>query len=350
MAPTPRRSLLFALAIVPLAFFAVLGGTNVVALDGDDTAAAAEVWGGSDPLATDTDRDGLDDGAEYAAGSDPTVADTDGDGVNDAAEVRIGTDPASADTDGDGLDDAFEIGGPTSPTDADPDDDGLDDARELGLGTDPFLADTDGDRLPDGAEVDGVTRTGVELPNADPLRMTLYVRVDHAAGADGIDPATADRLEAHFASMPIENPDGSTGIDLHVRRGGPLDGVDPYTGENFDALEAASERARGDRRAVDHGILIVPFEHDVASVGYGRTPGQFLIVDAGASTADRESIAVHELLHNVLGDLDDSPGRCGEDPAHFCDGGWLSPSLGDGFERSLPEPVAEEIERRGFEN
>ncbi|AGN01618.1 hypothetical protein L593_08365 [Salinarchaeum sp. Harcht-Bsk1] len=326
MASIPRRSLLVAIAIVPIAFLAILGGTNVVALDDDGAPAAAEVWGGSDPFVTDTDGDGLDDATEYDIGTDPRVADTDGDGVEDGRERQLGTDPTRADTD----------------------DDGLPDGSEVAIGTDPFLADTDGDGLPDGAEVDGATRDGVSLPDADPLRMTLYVRIDHAEGAAPVSAADAERLAAHFAAMPIENPDGSTGVDLQVQRGDRLK-VGPYTGENFDALAAASERVRGDRSRVARGILVVPFESDLASVGYGRTPGRFLVVDAGASADDRESIAVHELLHNVLGELDASPGRCEADPAHYCDGGWLEPSLGDGFERTLPQPVAEQVEDDGFQ-
>jgi len=56
----------------------------------------------SNPAASDTDGDGLDDGAEKVAGSDPQSDDTDGDGLSDLDEVaRWGTSPTSVDTDHD---------------------------------------------------------------------------------------------------------------------------------------------------------------------------------------------------------------------------------------------------------
>jgi hypothetical protein len=321
---TGKRTLL--LATIPLVVLLLLGGTNVVALDDDGVPAIAEVAEGTDPLATDTDGDGLDDALERSLGTDPTRADTDGDGLDDAVERRVGTDP----------------------TDADTDDDGLDDGREREIGTDPLDADTDGDGLTDGAEVRGRTDGGVALPGADPLQLTLYVDAFHAPGVSGLDADDAAALESHFAAMPIENPDGSTGVDLHVRREGVVD-VASYTGENFDELETTTESAQDERAAVVHGALVVSFDADADSVGYGSTPGDFAIVDADATRSDRRSILVHELLHNVVGELEPSAGRCEDDPAHYCDGGWLEPSLGEEFDRTLPAPIAEEIEANGFE-
>jgi hypothetical protein len=322
---TGKRTLL--LAAVPFVLLVALAGTNVVALDDDGLPPLAEFAEGTDPLATDTDGDGLDDAVEHSFGTDPTRADTDGDGIDDAAERRLGTDPTDADSDGDGLDDG----------------------RERDLGTDPMDVDTDGDRLDDGAEVRGRTDAGLSLPGADPLRRTLYVRTYHAPGTTGLDADDAAALELYFAAMPVENPDGSIGIDLHVRRGGIVDGVDSFTGENFDALETTTEQRHGERAAVVHGALVVPFDERVDSVGFGSTPGDFVIVDADESRSDRRSIVVHELLHNVVGELEPSAGRCEDDPAHYCDGGWLEPSLGGDFDRTLPEPIAEEIEANGFE-
>ena len=92
----------------------------------------------SDPLAADTDADGLSDGQEALIGTSPAKADTDGDGLLDGWEVLHGLNPLSADgNDGDA---------------GDPDGDGVDNLNEYELGTDPNLPDTDGDGLSDGEE------------------------------------------------------------------------------------------------------------------------------------------------------------------------------------------------------
>jgi hypothetical protein len=258
------------------------------------------------------------------------------------------TDPTLADTDADGLEDGTELAGPTNATVADTDGDGLDDGRERSIGTDPLNPDTDGDRLSDGAEVRGETANGAVLPGADPLRMDLYVQVNRAQGVDGLDTNRIDRIEGHFADMPIENLDGSEGIALHLRRGGVVDALGPYDGSNVDALDDVAERARGDGADVSHSVLLVHFEDGFASVGYGYAPGDLVLVDGDVSGSSREAIVVHELLHNVVGELEPSPGRCEGNTVHYCEGGWLEPSLA-GISEELPQPIAEQIEANGFE-
>ena len=106
---------------------------------------------GTNPLAADTDDDGLDDFDELnTTFTDPLVADTDGDDLDDGAENSLGTDPLDSDTDNDGLADGFE---------------------ENVVGSDPLLADTDGGGLSDGAELrfeldftDSTDDTGPDAP------------------------------------------------------------------------------------------------------------------------------------------------------------------------------------------
>ncbi len=93
----------------------------------------------------------------FGTGANPLMTDTDGDGLEDGEEVVIGTVPAAADTDNDGLSDYWEYQhglDPLSPsggngTDGDPDGDHLTNARELAYGTNPSSPDTDSDGLPD---------------------------------------------------------------------------------------------------------------------------------------------------------------------------------------------------------
>ena len=75
-------------ALAVLLTVAVVLATPVVALDGDDVVAVEELLDGTDPLAADTDGDGLDDGREAELGTDPTAADADDDGL-DGEEVTL---------------------------------------------------------------------------------------------------------------------------------------------------------------------------------------------------------------------------------------------------------------------
>ncbi|MBO4249196.1 VWA domain-containing protein [Halomicrobium sp. IBSBa] len=134
--------------------------------DGDGLSAVRERELGTDPLANDSDDDGLTDAVEvFLTQTDPLVADTDSDGTPDEAEdpdedgldngdeVANGTHPRVADSDRDDLLDGEEIEEyGTNATDPDTDDDGLDDGAEIRLGTDPLVADTDGDGVLDGNE------------------------------------------------------------------------------------------------------------------------------------------------------------------------------------------------------
>lgn len=113
-----------------------------------------------DPLAEDTDGDGLPDAYELQyEGMNPTeddaTDDLDGDLLNNLEEYEAETLPDEEDSDGDGLSDKTEVENlDTDPWIADTDGDGLTDAEEFWLGdqvnfTDP---DTDGDGVPDSEE------------------------------------------------------------------------------------------------------------------------------------------------------------------------------------------------------
>jgi len=325
----------------------VTNGSRTAGLDSDRDGLSdpAERANGTDPFAADTDGDGLDDGREVALGTDPLAPDTDGDGTLDGRELERGTSPFSIDGDDDGLPGEQEVEQGTDPFDADTDGDGLDDGRERVVGTDPLNADTDGDGLSDGAEVRGETESGVALPGSDPLAKDLYVRVDRAAGVGAKSAGFYERVEGAFSEMPIGNPNGETGIDTHVRQGRSLDGSVTYTGDNFRTLaERLGEEPSGGDDAY-HRVVVAPFE--TREGGYGEVGGTFSVVDAGADTEVQSHVVVHELLHNVVGDID-APGACPGDPHHYCDGGWLTPRIVPGEGEFLPDPLAEEIEREGF--
>jgi hypothetical protein len=309
--------------------------------DGDGLSDAREVELGTDSGDPDTDGDGFSDAREAELGTDPTDTDTDDDGVSDAREVERGTSPTAVDADGDGLNDTRELRLGTDPFDADTDDDGLNDGLETALGTDPTDADTDGDGLLDSWEVRGVTPGGAALPDSDPLAADLYVQVDYAAGVEANDEAFFEALSARFAEMPVDNPDGTTGVDLHVSDGRLNDSV-TFTGENFwDLKDEHYEDRLGPRAGVYHHVVVGEFTVD--HVGYGEAGGTFSTVAARSDDDTRRYVVVHELLHNVVGEVEAS-GACEDDPIHYCEGGWLMPTIDADEHDYLPDPLAAQIE------
>ena len=100
--------------------------------DNDGSSNAEEQDRSTNPVAADSDGDGLPDGVETNTGSftsasdtgtNPNNADSDNDNISDGDEVALtngfATDPTKEDTDGDGFNDDAEIAQDTDPTDAD---------------------------------------------------------------------------------------------------------------------------------------------------------------------------------------------------------------------------------------
>lgn len=332
---------------------AVLDST-VTSIDGDGIPFATELDAGTNPLFSDTDGDGIRDDVETAVGSDPTTpnVDSDGDGLADSREAELGSDVSDPDTDGDGLRDSREVALGTNPTDEDTDGDWFTDARERRVGTSPTNSDTDGDNLKDGWEIKGQTPSGVPLPNGSAFRMDLYVQFNYVKGASALDRSLLDRIESRWAEMPVENPDGTTGISLHLRNGNHTDDHLVYEGGDPTQFEPMSATRLGNRSGVYHHALFVYFHASALSgneklAGKGEIGGDFVLVDTKREDWVTVGIVTHELLHNVVGRVE-AEGKCRNDAHHYCEGGWLSPAFG-ASDKYLPEPLADEIERNGFE-
>jgi hypothetical protein len=104
---------------------------------------------------------------------------------------------------------------------ADPDGDGLSDEEEAQLGTDPSDPDSDDDALLDGWEVRGVNGINLAAMGASPLHKDVFVEMDfmvRASATNGLGPnaAVLSMIEAVFAAAPVANPDGRTGIKIHL--------------------------------------------------------------------------------------------------------------------------------------
>jgi beta-lactam-binding protein with PASTA domain len=119
--------------------------------------------------------------------------------------------------------------------------------------------DTDGDGLCDDWEKNGYTdpKTGefIDLPKmgADPKHKDIFVQIDYMVFEGGCGPTGAcvvghshqpnpDALAivtAAFAKAPVNNPDGTTGITLHVDCGISCV-MNPLTGQTWGALSRAN--------------------------------------------------------------------------------------------------------------
>lgn len=113
--------------------------------DGDGMPDSLEITFGTDPYDSDTDYDGLTDWEEVNwLNYNPLAEDTDGNGILDCDE----------DADGDGISNADESSYGTNMIVKDTDHDRLSDYDEAEIyGTDPANFDTDGDGVDDGTEV-----------------------------------------------------------------------------------------------------------------------------------------------------------------------------------------------------
>ncbi len=195
------------------------------------------------------------------------------------------------------------------------------------------LIDTDGDGLADRWELDGVDGDGdgvvdVVLPGADPHRKNIYVEVDFMT--DHEPPSSVfDAVVDMFASAPVQNPDGSTGVDLTV----VVDDEIPHTDQimvfcdadpstvDFADLKLAWFGTEVGAPNVDpafvaamgltHHYAIFAHEQMVDAGGKGEIWGDdFAVTLGGSSVTDANGHAVgsekaqsgafaHELGHNL---------------------------------------------------
>ena len=121
------------------------------------------------------------------------------------------------------------------------------------------LADADGDGLSDAWETDGIDYDNdgvpeVDLPamGADPQHRDLFVEVDWMVkddtciwficwGGENFAPqrAALDDVVAAFAAAPNTNPDGTTGVRMHIDSG-PDSVMNPVTGATWGAASRAN--------------------------------------------------------------------------------------------------------------
>jgi len=100
--------------------------------------------------------------------------------------------------------------------------------------------DTDGDGLPDAWEEYGIDINEDGLIDffpigANPMRKDVFLEIDHMEGHfPGLD--VINQVRHAFENAPVNNPDGSTGITLHIQLDEQIDHQNLTTGPEFSDI------------------------------------------------------------------------------------------------------------------
>lgn len=269
----------------------------------------------TNPNSADTDSDKLTDYAElFQYFTNPVAADSDGDALDDGDEVLVYlTDPLAPDTDNDRLTDGEEVQTyATHPLHDDSDSDLVSDGDEvIDYLTDPLNADTDGDALIDGWEIYGHPN-GTLLPDANPRRQDIYVEMDYMVREDasyGLGPnqTVLDGIVEVFANAPRNNPDGSTGIDIHLEMGNEVPYDDDLNPSSVEFYALRDSHFDTKRSPVYHYMIWANGYNGTSSSGvsFGIPASDFIVSmgkwNGGAGATDNQKIGtfIHELGHNL---------------------------------------------------
>lgn len=149
--------------------------------------------------------------------------------------------------------------------------------------------DTSGDGYPD-----YLLETAPPLAEHDPNpgRYNVFVEVDYMEGCNP--EPTVNRTVAAFADAPVENANGSTGIDLHVtiEEEVPRAAIVTPAETQLDAPSAQQYRKQAHHRA-DRGYHYVLFVHNAGPFdGFRHADDELLIVECGSGDT-----FMHELGH-----------------------------------------------------
>ncbi len=190
----------------------------------------------------------------------------------------------------------------------DADTDGICDAAESQYGTSATSSDTDGDSISDFAELYGSGGVDLRYYGADPKKKDVFVELDYYPGLQPMQ-AALDRVTAAFASAPVSNPDGSTGIALHLVLSQQVAAADVDLDLNpawtdFDVIKAKYFPAR--RAPFFHYALIANQYDSGGSSGLSRgIPGHDFMVTMGnwstpgGTEQQQAGTIMHELGHNI---------------------------------------------------
>lgn len=190
----------------------------------------------------------------------------------------------------------------------DKDRDSLCDAAEQHYGTNPNRQDSDGDGLSDAAEIYGVSGIDLASLGANPNRKDIFVEIDYYPVYKP-QQAALDKVVKAFADAPVDNPDGSKGINLHIvldQAIAPED-IDANLSPVWDDVDTLKKRYfSSQRQGIFHYALFAELHNDDTFSGKSRgVPGTELVVTLGGFTPEGGSLMqqggtlMHELGHNL---------------------------------------------------
>jgi PKD repeat protein len=190
--------------------------------------------------------------------------------------------------------------------------------------------DTDGDGLPDDWETNGIDFDGdgavdFDLPGADPLHKDIFVEADYMETTDHSHKPMVDAIldvVAAFANAPVSNPDGHTGVNLHVQVGESIPEIALLEmWADFDTLKSNRFGKPTERSDANHASILAAkrlayhyciFGHQFSNPAANNTNsgraeigGNDFLVTLGAFTnqtgtrIEQAATFMHELGHNL---------------------------------------------------
>jgi uncharacterized repeat protein (TIGR01451 family) len=184
--------------------------------------------------------------------------------------------------------------------------------------------DTDGDGIPDDWEINGVTINGVflDLPamGANPKHKDVFLQTDYMVllpdcSVNPCVPGHTHQLQADamstlitaFANAPVSNPDGTTGITLHIDCG-PSCIMNPVTGATWGSRSLANSLAHFD-----------PVTGDVDNLGgpgfIGYDWSSFDLIKAANFSLTRAPVFHYAVFAHNLGGQGGTSGLSRDNPA-----------------------------------
>lgn len=182
--------------------------------------------------------------------------------------------------------------------------------------------DSDGDKIPDvwelygyDAEDDGILELDFPAWGASPYKKDIFVEMDWMPGLLGTE-EDLDRIVQEFAALPVRNPDGTSGINIHLDAGSAYGDKYNLGGGNevpyselpdhiYDVVDYRGRYSDPNRQSIFHYMIWGDKYGDTSSSGIAWMHGLEFLVSVGptywgeTSSDTRVGTFIHELGHNL---------------------------------------------------